>query len=163
MRTVIEGAERSATIDVRKLYVSLCSTKFNFRIKMVVNVKRLCSQAAKSKGYGVTVGEDVIVLIIITNVEWAASQNWGGAFRDAMRSIRCEFTYNKVHDASSCFDIMKFLAAADEARDIHKAKSHSVMANAVEESVKYLGALVDSQHGDQSTYGEAYATTSDRD
>ena len=161
MRAVIEGAERPATIDVRKLYVSLCSTKFDFRIKMVVNVERLRSQAAKSKGYGVKVGEDVIVLIIIANIEWAASQEWGGEFRDAMRSIRREFTYNKVHDAASCFDIMKFLAAADEARDLRKAKSPSGMANAVEEGLSYLGALVDSQHGEQSTYGEAYATTSD--
>ena len=38
----------------------------------VVNVERLRSQAAKSKGYGVKVGEDVIVLIIIANIEWAA-------------------------------------------------------------------------------------------
>ena len=44
MRAVIEGAERPETIDVRKLYVSLCSTKFDFRIKMVVNVERLRSQ-----------------------------------------------------------------------------------------------------------------------
>ena len=53
MRAVIEGAELPATIDVRRLYVSLCLTKFDFRIKMVVNVERLRSQAAKSKGYGV--------------------------------------------------------------------------------------------------------------
>ena len=59
---------------------------------MVVNVERLRSQAAKSKGYGVKVGKDVIVLIIIANIEWDASQEWGGEFRDAMRSIRCEFT-----------------------------------------------------------------------
>ena len=70
IRAVIEGAERPATIDVRKFYVSLCSTKLHFRIKMVVNVERLRSQAAKSKGYGVKVGEDVIVLIIIANIEW---------------------------------------------------------------------------------------------
>ena len=37
---------------------------------MVVNVERLRSQAAKSNGYGVTVGEDIIVLIIIANIEW---------------------------------------------------------------------------------------------
>ena len=110
MRSVIEGAELPATIDVRKLYVSLCSTKFDFRIKMVVNVERLRSQAAKSNGYGVKVGEDVIVLIIIVNIEWAASQEWGGEFRDAMRSIRRLYTYKKVHNAASCFEIMKFLA-----------------------------------------------------
>ena len=161
MRAVIEGAERPATIDVRKLYVSLCSTKFDFCIKMVVNVERLRSQAAKSIGYGVKVGKDVIVLIIIVNIEWAVSQEWGGELRDVMRSIRRLYTYNKVHYAASCFKIMKFLAAADEARDIRKAKSPSGMANAAEEGLNYLGALVDSQHRDHSTYGEAYATTSD--
>ena len=41
MRAVIEGAERPATIDVRKLYVSLCSTKFDFRVNMFVNVECL--------------------------------------------------------------------------------------------------------------------------
>ena len=131
MRAVIEGAERPATIDVRKLYVSLCSTNFDFRIKMIVNVERLRYQAAKSNGYGVKLGEDVIVLIIIADIEWAARQEWGGEFRDAMRSIRSLYTYNKVHDAASCFEIMKSLAAADEARDICKAKSPSGMANAV--------------------------------
>ena len=35
------------------------------------------------------------------------------------------------------------------------------MANAVEEGLNYLGALVDSSHGDQSTYGDAYVATSD--
>jgi hypothetical protein len=70
MRAVIEGAERPATTDVRKIYVSLCSTKFDFRIKMVVNVELLRSLAAKSNGYGVKVGEDVTFLIIIANIEW---------------------------------------------------------------------------------------------
>ena len=55
---------------------------------------------------------------------------------------------------------MKFLAVA-EARDLCKAKSPSGIANAFEEGLNYLGALVDSPRGDQSTYGEAYATTSD--
>ena len=64
----------STSCDVRKLYVSLRSTKFDFRIKMVANVELLRYQAAKSKGYSVKVGEDVIVLIVIANIEWAASQ-----------------------------------------------------------------------------------------
>ena len=45
---------------------------------MVDNVERLRSQATKSNGYGVKVGEGVIVLIIIVTIEWAASQDWGG-------------------------------------------------------------------------------------
>ena len=55
---------------------------------------------------------------------------------------------------------MKYLAAADEERDLRKAKSPSGIANAVEEELNYLGALV-SQNEDTSTYGEAYTATSD--
>ena len=56
---------------------------------------------------------------------------------------------------------MKVLATADEARNIQKEKLPSGIANAVEDGLNYLGALVDSHHGYQLTYGEAYATTSD--
>ena len=56
---------------------------------------------------------------------------------------------------------MQHLAAADEARDVRKAKSHSDMANAVKEGLNYLGALVGSQQEEAGGYGEAYATTSD--
>ena len=69
MRAVFEGAERPATTDLRKLYVNLCSTKFDVWYKMVVNVDRLRSQATTSNVYGVTVGEDLIILIIISNIE----------------------------------------------------------------------------------------------
>ena len=37
-KAVIEGAERTATTDVRKLYVTFCSTKFDFRSKKIANV-----------------------------------------------------------------------------------------------------------------------------
>ena len=78
-----------------------------------------------------------------------------------MRNIRKQYTYNKVHTTATCAKIMKILAAADEARDIRNAKSPSGMVNADDEGLNYLGALVNSQHEDQSTYGEAYATTCD--
>ena len=107
------------------------------------------------------VGKDVTVLIIIANIEWTTSQDWGGEFRDVIRSICQKITYNKVHDAATCAEIMKVLAAANKFCDIHKEKSPNGMANAVEKGLNYLGALVDSQHGDQPTYVEAYATTSD--
>ena len=80
MQAFIEGAERPSTTDMQKFYINLCSTKFDFRFKMVMNVERLRSQAAKSIGYGVMVGEDVICLIIIANMEWAASQDWADNF-----------------------------------------------------------------------------------
>ena len=45
---------------------------------MVTQVERFRSQAAKANGYGVKVGKDVAVIVILANVEWAASQDWGG-------------------------------------------------------------------------------------
>ena len=72
---------------------------------MVMNVEHLLSQATKSKGYKVTVGGGVIVLIIIVNIEWAASQDWGGEFRDAMQNIRQNYSYNKVHTSITCAEI----------------------------------------------------------
>jgi hypothetical protein len=161
MWAVIEEAEHPATTDVHTLYVSLCLTKLDFRTKMVVNVERLHSQAFKSNGYGVKFSKDVIVLIIIANIEWAANQDWGSEFRDAMRAICRQHTFNKVHLAAMCIEIMKVLDAADKACDICKAKSPSGMANAVEEGLNYLGALVDSQHVGHYVPGKAYATMSD--
>ena len=128
---------------------------------MVTQVKRFCSQATKANGYGVTVGKDVAVLIILANVEWAASQDWGREFSDALRIIQAEFPYNTAHDSASCAKIMHHLAAADEAWDMQKAKLHSGMTNAVEEGLNYLGDLVGSQQEEASGYGEAYATTLD--
>ena len=151
MQEVIEGVERPATTDVRKLNATLCSTKFDFRSKMVMNVERLRSQAAKSIGYGVMVGEDVICLIIISNTEWAASQDWGGGFRDAMRTVRKTYPYIEVHTSATCTVIMKHLADADKALDIRKAKSPGGMANAVEEGLNYLGGLVGSQKEEHSS------------
>ena len=78
-----------------------------------------------------------------------------------MRNIRQQCTYNKVHSATTSIEIMKVMVADDVSGGIRKAKSPSGMANTVEEGLSYLSALADSHHGDQATYGEAYATTSD--
>jgi len=47
---------------------------------------------------------------------------------------------------------------ADEACDTRKAKSPSGMANAVEEGLNYLGALVGIAEDEYETYGNTYAT-----
>ena len=77
-----------------------------------------------------------------------------------MCKIRADYPYNKQHTPQTFTAIMKHLAAANEACDLRKAKSPGGMANAVEEGLNYLGALV-SQNEETSTYGEAYAATSD--
>ena len=121
MAAVIEGAERPATKDVRDMYVRLCGTRYDFCTKMVTNVEQFRSQAAKANAYGATVGEDVICLVLLSNIKWAAQQDWGGEFRDLMRKIRAEFPYNKVHMPTTATTIMRYLAVADEAQDLRKA------------------------------------------
>ena len=96
MTAVIEGAERPATQDVRDMYVRLCGTRFDFRTKMVTNVERFRSQAAKANAYGITVGEDVVCLVLLSNIEWAAQQEWGGSF--ATRCVKSEWT---IHTTKS--------------------------------------------------------------
>ena len=79
-----------------------------------------------------------------------------------MRKICADYPYNKVHTPTTFTAIMRYLAVANEARDLRKAKSPSGMANAVEEGLNCLGALV-SQTDKTSVYGEAYAATPDSD
>ena len=81
---------------------------------------------------------------------------------------RCETFANNIlttkctaHSAATCVESMKVVVATGKAHNIRKEKLTSGMANVIEEGLIYLGALVNSHHGDQATHGEAYVTTSD--
>ena len=71
------------------------------------------------------------------------------------RGLRTKaFDVDKVRNASSCFEIMKFLAAADEARDLRKEKSPSGMANGKElHDVEAGRGIVDLVVGEFATNG----------
>ena len=45
---------------------------------MAPNEEQIRSKAAKTDTYGVTFGKDVVYMIILLNVEWAAKQLWSG-------------------------------------------------------------------------------------
>ena len=66
-------------------------------------------------------GEDIVAMIILRNLEWAAAQEWGIALSVALREIRAKYVYRHVHTSSTIVTIMGYLRVADEARDRRKA------------------------------------------
>ena len=141
-KAVIDGAYRPATKDVCKKFGALVATQFDFRQKMVTNVEHLHSKAANINTYGVTFCEDVIFMIILSNVEWAARQLWGGKHRLALQKICHNYSCDTVHNVTSYTALTKELAVADGAHDRRKAKSPGGIANAVENSMSILQGLV---------------------
>ena len=156
LQTIIDAAERPAAADARTEYVAFCATRFDFRVRLVNAVEQLKIKSSKAKGYGVIVPDDVIVLIIMANVEWAARQTWDtGEFKDAKKAIRAKYPASHVHDATTSADIMAILAEADEARDLSRAAAPTGMALAVDEGLSFLDALTDGMDR-----GEAFAVGS---
>ena len=101
--------------------------------------------------------DDVLVLIILANVEWAARHTWDtGEFKDAKKAIRAKYQASYVHDATTRADIIVILAAADEARDSSRAKAPTGMALPVDEGLSFLDALNDGMDS-----REAFAVASD--
>ena len=157
LKTIVDAAERPAAADARTEYVAFCATRFDFRGKIVNAVEQLKIKSSKAKGYGVIVPDDIITLIIMANVEWAARQTWDtGEFKDAKKTIRAKYPASHVHDATTSADIMAILAEADEARDLSRADAPKGMALAVDEGLSFLDALTDGMDR-----GEAFAVGSD--
>lgn len=137
-----EGAERPEATHIRRQFVAVASTVFDFRDTMAINVERLATAATKSAGYGVTMQNDLKAMVILANVEWGSHQSWGNEISVALRAIKEKFKYNHVHDADSITAIMKLLAKADEARDKRLAKAPGEVADLVTDGMERLQQLV---------------------
>ena len=91
--------------------------------------------------------DDVLVLIILANVGWAARQTWDtGEFKDARKAFRAKYQASHVHDATSSTDIMAILAEADEAQDLSQADAPTGMALTIDEGLSFLDALTDGNY-----------------
>ena len=75
--------------------------------------------------------------------------------------------YDTVHDSRYVTTILKELDVADQNHNMRDAPAHNdigphSLANAVDLNVSYLNVLVNAEtNDDTTTYGNAYATTSD--
>jgi hypothetical protein len=53
------------------------------------------------------------VIILLTNIETAVSEEYGRKFCPALQAIRRQYPYNHVHDASSLSNMLTKLFGAD--------------------------------------------------
>ena len=98
-------------------------------------------------------GEPELTLIILTNIHYAKEQTWGNEFRAAMATIRKQYTYDYVHNATSMKFILKELAGADELRNMKLAPAPNVnKANAVQ---KYKSTLEEASHWSNSSLADS--------
>ena len=106
-----------------------------------------------------------IALIILANVEVAASQEYGTEFKTALQTIRRRYNYSHVHDAASITAILTEFAAADAVRQLKDAPAPDMgMANAVADHYSVLAGLLQGAVYDcTSDEGTAAAATSDSD
>jgi hypothetical protein len=118
---------------------------YDFRKKVAVNFESQQAVAAKVGSYGITIGIDMMVLTLMTNMDMAEQQEWGREFRMAMQSIRKKYLYHHVHDDALLQDILKELAAADRARVLREAPEPE-SANAVGEQLTLLQQMMQQVH-----------------
>ena len=92
---------------------------------------------------------------------------WGSELAEAQRKINAKYLYNKVHDAESIINMMKYLAAADKQRNRQEATApeNSKTANMVNLGIERLQKLVQQPPSDYSSTDRddesAMAETSD--
>ena len=135
---ISEGAERPEAANIRKQFVNVAGTVFDWRETVTTNVERFATAAAKTQGYGVHVHDDLKAIVILANTEWAAQQTWGSEISVAYRKIVAKYRYNHTHDATSIRDIVKILTGADEARDRRRAKAPGKLADMVDQGMTRL-------------------------
>ena len=166
-QAVIAAADRPATKTVLEKVIALVGFRFNFQRKVAANVEQLRINAAKLTSYGIVIDETQIALCILSNIEEAIKHEYGREFRPAMQTVRREFNYNHVHDATSVARILTEMAAADGVRELRDApaptgdsyRSHGD-ANAVNESVSILRDLLE-ETAISTDYESAYGTMTD--
>ena len=83
--------------------------------------------------YGITVGADHITLVILSNIDLAAREEWGSNFKPALQAIRQQYSYNYVNTDKTIATTLKGLAGADTVRKLKEALQHTTTesANAV--------------------------------
>ena len=166
LQAVAAGAERPEATTIRRQFVGIAGTVFDFRETVATNVERFAATAAKAQGFGIKVHDDLKAIVVLANVEWAAQQTWGAEISVAHQKIKEKYLYNHAHDAASIKAISKILAAADESRDRRKAKAPEELADMVSQGMTRLQQLVlqappATDYSDTSDESANAATTSD--
>ena len=84
LEAILDGADRPTIQAVHEKYNDVLNFDFDFRKKIINNVKTLRSMAAKMNNYGHSFSDATIVLILLDNVTNAAAHEYGREFRIAI-------------------------------------------------------------------------------
>jgi hypothetical protein len=113
----------------------------------------LWAKVARIHSYGITVDDTQLAIILLANVELAASEDYGCEFCPAIQAIRHKYPYNHTHNATSIQAILIECAGTDAIQKLNEAPAHHLgSAHAVSDQVSYLTKLLQDQ-----TYGEGNA------
>ena len=72
LTAITEGAERPEATTIRQQFVNIAGMVFDWRDTVAINVEKFAKNAAKMPAHGILVHDDLKVVIILANVEWAA-------------------------------------------------------------------------------------------
>ena len=151
LTAVLQGADRPSTTDILEQFMGIIAFTFNFQKKVGANMELLRAKVGSMQSYGINVDETQLALILLANIENAASEDYGREFRPALQSIRRQYPYNYVHDATSLGDMLTELAGADAVRKLKDAPLPTQgAANAVTKQLQTLSRLF--QAPDNSDY-----------
>ena len=114
LSAVMGGAKQPSVMTSRQMMVDVMATTFDWRESAATNLKKLSIEIVKAATYGIRFHNDMKGLVITANVAYASQQTLGSKLAEAQIKIKAKYLYNKVHDADSNVDMMKYLAAEDE-------------------------------------------------
>jgi hypothetical protein len=155
---VLQGANRPNMADILAQLLTIIQFSFDFCKKVGANMELLRSKASCLHSYGIKIDDTQLAIVLITNIDVAASDDWGCNFRPSLQTIRRQFPYNHVHDTASIAAMLTKLAGADGVRKLHDAPAPLGTAHAVSGQVLLLSQLLQQQTAKSATDATEYAS-----
>ena len=106
LAAVIQGADCPNTADVLNQLLAIIQFVFDFCKKVNANMELLWSKVGRLTSYGITIDDTQLALILLANIDTAASNKWGCKFCPALQTICLRYAYNHVHDTTSISDML---------------------------------------------------------
>ena len=113
LAAVIQGADCPNTADVLNQLLAIIQFVFDFCKKVNANMELLWSKVGRLTSYGITIENMQMALILLANIDTAASNEGGHKFHSTLQTIHRCYAYNCVHDTTSISDMLRELAGAD--------------------------------------------------
>ena len=110
--SITEGAERPEFTDIRRQFVNIAGTIFDWIETVGTNVERMAEMVAKLLGYGMLLYINLCAVVILANKEWAVQQTWGAEISVAHHKIVSKYRYNHSNNADSIREVLQILATA---------------------------------------------------